>query len=239
MAFESRSGCPIHYSFSEIQEMEDFVYAVSVRDERWSSEEQAARLCRKLDLEPHHIARTRQIHSTRVHVVRSGDSGHGGEVGEGDGMILAEPGLIGAVLTADCLSVALACIESRQVALFHAGWRGTLKRIVAEGVDRFIAETGGSPEGLTALLGPAMRSCCYQVGEEVFRAFRESGHDLTEARHEDRLDLIALNRRQLEARGVSRILDSQVCTGCGTHPFYSWRRDRTEERTWVICGFRS
>lgn len=106
----------------------------------------------------------KQVHSSVVRRVGRGDSA---KTLRGDGMMTDEPGVLLAIQTADCIPVLLADTKKRAVAAFHAGWRGTLKRIVEGGVGRMRAEFGSRPEDLVAAIGPGIALCCYAVGEEV------------------------------------------------------------------------
>ena len=90
---------------------------------------------------------------------------------KGDGLMTAEPGLLLGVQTADCIPVLVADRKRRVVAAFHAGWRGTVKRIVENGIGRMRLEFGSRPEDLTAAIGPGAAACCYSVGDEVLLAF--------------------------------------------------------------------
>ncbi len=149
-----------------------------------------------------------------------------------DGLFTNEPGLLIAVLTADCIPVLVADRRRRVVAAFHAGWRGTLKRIVEAGVGRMRLEFGSQPEDLVAAIGPGIGACCYSVGDEVLSEF-ESQFDYAQALFREvfssdpvrikypllflnqrapghsapnsslHLDLVEANRRQLCAAGVS------------------------------------
>ncbi len=89
-----------------------------------------------------------------------------------DGHITAEPGLLLAVQTADCIPVLVADRRQRIVAAFHAGWRGTVKRIVESGVGRMRLDYGSRPADLIAAIGPGASACCYSVGEEVLSRIR-------------------------------------------------------------------
>jgi polyphenol oxidase len=89
----------------------------------------------------------------------------------GDGLITAEPGLLVAIQTADCIPVLVADRKRRVVAALHAGWRGTVKRIVEMGVGRMRLEFGSRPDDLIAAIGPGIGACCYGVGEEVLSEF--------------------------------------------------------------------
>jgi|HubBroStandDraft_2_1064218.scaffolds.fasta_scaffold66253_2 YfiH family protein len=88
-----------------------------------------------------------------------------------DGHFTTDPGLLLAVQTADCVPVLVADRRLKAVGAFHAGWRGTVKRIVETGVGRMRIELGSRPEDLVAAIGPAISQCCYAVGEEVLSEF--------------------------------------------------------------------
>jgi YfiH family protein len=90
---------------------------------------------------------------------------------KGDGLMTDQPGLLLAVQTADCIPVLVADRKRRAVAAFHAGWRGTVQRIVESGVGRMRLEFGSRPEDLAAAIGPGIGACCYAVGEEVLSSF--------------------------------------------------------------------
>ncbi|MGA8043876.1 MAG: peptidoglycan editing factor PgeF [Terracidiphilus sp.] len=112
----------------------------------------------------------RQVHSNVV--VRAGAADAERSVPrKGDGLMTDEPGLLLAVQTADCIPVLVADTKRRVVAAFHAGWRGTVKRIVETGVGRMRLEFGCRPEDLVAAIGPGIGACCYAVGDEVLSVF--------------------------------------------------------------------
>ena len=112
----------------------------------------------------------RQIHSNLVVVAGKKDVGRE-RPWKGDGVITADPGLLLAVQTADCIPVLVADRKRRVVGAFHAGWRGTVKRIVEMGVGRMRQEYGSQPGDLIAAIGPGIGACCYAVGEEVLSEF--------------------------------------------------------------------
>jgi YfiH family protein len=115
----------------------------------------------------------RQIHSSLIRRVQAKDV-KGYEmpaVLKGDGLMTDEPGVLLGIQTADCIPVLVADRKQRAVAAFHAGWRGTLARIVENGVGRMRLEFGSRPEDLIASIGPGIGQCCYAVGEEVQQQF--------------------------------------------------------------------
>jgi polyphenol oxidase len=109
----------------------------------------------------------RQIHSDVIHCVDSVPD----EPLAGDGLITSAPGLPLAIQTADCLPVILADAKLRAVGVFHAGWRGTVQRIVEKGVGEMVRCFGSSPRDLKAAIGPGIQGCCYEVGAEVRTKF--------------------------------------------------------------------
>jgi len=105
----------------------------------------------------------RQVHSDLIHVV----NGASADPIVGDGLITDTPGLVLAVQTADCLPVMLVDSKRKAVGMFHAGWRGTLRRIVEKGVGEMRRNFGCEPKDLQAAIGPGIRQCCFEVGPEV------------------------------------------------------------------------
>src|SRR5580704_9461092 len=95
----------------------------------------------------------KQIHSSILQVVSKADAGEEARH-EADGMMTNERGILLGIQTADCIPVLIADRRQRAVAAFHAGWRGTLARIVENGVGRMRLEFGSRPEDLIASIGP-------------------------------------------------------------------------------------
>jgi purine-nucleoside/S-methyl-5'-thioadenosine phosphorylase / adenosine deaminase len=109
----------------------------------------------------------RQIHSDLIHRLDGIPDQHLA----GDGLVSDTPGFALAILTADCLPIILVDRKRRAVGAFHAGWRGTVKRIVEKGVGEMRKHFGSDPRSLVAAIGPGVQGCCYEVGEEVRSKF--------------------------------------------------------------------
>jgi hypothetical protein len=112
----------------------------------------------------------RQIHSTLLRAAGSEDADRE-TPWRGDALMTDEPGLLLGIQTADCIPVLVADRKRHVVAVFHAGWRGTVERIVEKGVGSMRLAYGCRPEDLIAAIGPGIGQCCYAVGEEVISAF--------------------------------------------------------------------
>jgi hypothetical protein len=121
----------------------------------------------------------RQIHSGLVRAVDTGggaiegrlETADGRAVMRGDGMMTDVRGVMLGVQVADCVPVLVADVRRRAVAAFHAGWRGTLRRIVERGIGTMRLRYGSRPGDLIAAVGPSIGACCYSVGEEVGSEF--------------------------------------------------------------------
>lgn len=150
------------------------------------------------------------------------------------------------VQTADCVPLLLWGATRNAVAAIHAGWRGTLARVVTRAVASLESRYGVVPEEVHAAIGPAIRVCCFEVGDEVVAAFEKSGRDRDAIsrpgpRGRRHLDLVADNRTQLTDAGVpaSQIYDSGGCSHCEPERFYSYRREGAGVgRTMGVIGVR-
>jgi polyphenol oxidase len=110
----------------------------------------------------------KQIHSNLTRRVTRADADR---VMRADGLMTDDPEVMLGIQTADCVPVLVRDKRTHAVAAFHAGWRGTLKRIVEGGIGKMRLEFGSRPEDLEAAIGPAIGACCYAVGEEVRSEF--------------------------------------------------------------------
>lgn len=116
---------------------------------------------------PYPLITLRQVHSDVIHCTTESSR----QELAGDGLITREPGILLAIQTADCLPVILADPKLRAVGVFHAGWRGTVKRIVEKGVGEMRHSFGTRPQDIQAAIGPGVHKCCYAVGPEVRTEF--------------------------------------------------------------------
>jgi len=118
---------------------------------------------------PWPLVTLRQLHSDIIQVVSQFPAP---PPAAGDGLVTRLPGILLAVQTADCLPVIMADEKHKAVGIFHAGWRGTVKRIVEKGTGVMRREYGSDPATLQAAIGPGIHQCCYLVGDEVRQEFQ-------------------------------------------------------------------
>ena len=177
-----------------------------------------------------------QVHSGHAVVIEGHDIGRGARGREdaipgADGMVTDVPGAVLLILTADCLPVLLFDPQGR-VGAFHAGWRGALAGIARNTVGLMVGRWGSKPPDLIAVLGPAIRRCCFEVGPEVAGRFSMASRACerqTVIPREGRIfvDLPAFVKNELIRVGLAEenIIDVGLCTSCLSDLFYSYRRD--------------
>mgnify|MGYP003773041827 FL=1 len=164
-----------------------------------------------------------QVHGRRVVLATRRSYQAQTKIPQADAVVTQEVGVPIAVRTADCLPIFFCDTRHHVIAVVHAGWRSTRKRIAEATLQLMREKFGTRAKDLKVVFGPALRSCCYEVGKEFLRYFPQ------EVSHRNgRLffDLVAANKRQLIALGVrpSGIVDRRKCTFC--QPGYaSYRRD--------------
>jgi purine-nucleoside/S-methyl-5'-thioadenosine phosphorylase / adenosine deaminase len=202
------------------------------QDSRVAVERNRAAFLKKLGAttgnSPWPMVALRQIHSDLIHYVDKVPA----EPLVGDGLITATPHLLLAIQTADCIPVMLVDTKHRAIGVFHAGWRGTVKRIVEKGVGEMCRWYGTKPRDIKAAIGPGIHNCCYTVGPEVRSEFESQFAYADKLFHEVKesdpvrekypllfltarapghselpvnlfLDLVEANRRQLIDAGVA------------------------------------
>jgi YfiH family protein len=175
----------------------------------------------------------RQVHGDRVVVVAE----PGGGAGEpADAAVTDRPGCALAILTADCAPVALVAPEG-VVAAVHAGWRGVAAGVVERTVQT-MRDRGASE--VLALLGPCIRSECYEFGaSDLEHVAQRLGAEVraVAANGAPALDLPAAVRTALAHAGVREVDDVGACTGCS--PGYFSHRTRRELQRQAMVVWRS
>jgi len=174
---------------------------------------------------PSEPAWVKQVHGTAVI-----EAARAAPDAEADGVVAHHTGMVCAVMTADCLPVLLTDRAGKSVGIAHAGWRGLAGGIV----ENVVLAMDEPPRDLIAYVGPGIGARCYEVGEDVRKAFvdrdpaaarsfapRQNGKYL--------VDLYGLARQRLAAAGVAEVHGGEFCTA-SEERFFSFRRDRTTGR---------
>jgi len=144
-----------------------------------------------------------------------------------DAGISQTPGVVCAVLTADCLPVFLCRKDGSAVGVVHAGWRGLLGGVIESSIEALNTNKGE----ILAHLGPGISQNAFEVGGEVREAFVDSNPDFESAfiQHNNKfkLDLYDAARTVLVAQGINSISGGDRCTYSEKNQYFSYRRDGT------------
>jgi YfiH family protein len=185
--------------------------------------------CEALSIPPQDLVCLEQIHGANIVLAGSEMKGRGSlnrvdAVPRADGIISRERGIPLGVLTADCASVFFFDPRRQTVGMAHIGWRGAMAGLAEKMVAAFHNNFVSRPRDLHVALGPMIRPCCYEVGEEVASCFPGSA---SKRKGRIFLDLPGVIRAALVTSGVPKthIEDSGFCTACQTDLFYSYRRE--------------
>lgn len=182
-------------------------------------------------LELEQLVAANQVHGTNVRKVDRQLAGSGAfsfesALADTDALITEVPGIVLSIFTADCLPVFLYDPDTPAVAIIHAGWRGTLGRIVERTLEMMVDEYQTTPGRVRAAIGPAICSKCFQVNRDLADRFTKvdpiavSGNSVGYY-----VDLSGFNARLLVKAGVApeNIDLSGACTCCQPEKFFSYR----------------
>lgn len=166
----------------------------------------------------------RQVHEDTILIVSDNMSSWKNQP-DADACITNKKNVPLAIRTADCVPVFIYDAAKHVIGLAHAGWKGTHLGIAQKTIRMMQDIYHCQWHDLWVYLGPAIRTCCYQVSHE-FKAY----FPLDIIDHEDgsiHVDIIAANRRQIQLLGLNpvQIVDSGICTCCEEN-YFSYRRDK-------------
>jgi hypothetical protein len=151
-----------------------------------------------------------------------------------DALWSSQRGVALGIKVADCLPVAMLDQGNDITANIHSGWRGAAQNIVGETLDVIERASAFSARDAEAWLGPSIRVCCFEVGEEVAERFDPRFVDLSHAK--PHVDLAAYTTDVLRKRGIECVHDSQLCTRCDGSIFHSFRRDGSGGRNLAVLA---
>ena len=186
--------------------------------------ENRRRACEAVGADVDRLAMNRQVHGASVHRAEAGKRGE-----PGDGLWTDEPGLPMLAVVADCLPVALARVRdgAPALAVLHVGRLGLLEGIL----DKAVAIVGNA----SAVIGPGIGPCCYEVGAEIAEPYRERfGEKVLQGRN---LDLWTAAETALREAGVTSVERLDVCTACNSDHFFSHRREQGVTGRQGVIGY--
>jgi len=196
--------------------------------------------CKISDMGSKYLYSARQTHGKNVIYVTEETIHEDGNIDrDADGLMTDRKGLAVMVMGADCSLMVAADVRSRAVCAVHAGWKGTLNGMLGTALKKLSGKFGSAGTDINIFMGPAIRQCCYEIGDELAVRFRSrfgSGDHLVKRNGSWYLDLAALNRRQALGFGIpdKNIYDTGICTCCDSR-YYSYRREGVTGRHAAIA----
>ena len=174
-----------------------------------------------LKSDPQQSAQGIQVHGNTIQIVD-----HPGTFESADALITTQKNIPLVIKTADCAPVILFEPEQRVVAAVHAGWQSVVKGILENTIRIMTENFNCKPEIIKCAIGPSIRSCCYEVKNDVSRRFPDDV--ILWENNKSYLDIPKAIQVRLVDQGIQieNIDDSQLCTACNEKLFFSHRRDK-------------
>lgn len=173
----------------------------------------------EMSITPENLCMPHQTHSD--HVLWTDQAGRPEDT---DAVITQKSGLWLCVRTADCIPILLYDDYTHTTAAVHAGWRGTVERIVCKTIEAMRSD----PAHLHAIIGPGISVDAFEVGDEVYEQFLNAGFPMSlvsDRREKWHIDLWASNEWLLHEMGVKDVHVTGLCTYNLSDKFYSARHD--------------
>ncbi|MFH1062556.1 MAG: peptidoglycan editing factor PgeF [Candidatus Omnitrophota bacterium] len=168
-----------------------------------------------------------QVHKANILKVEQKDKGRGAfsfaqGIPQTDALITNAKGIALCLLSADCLPIIFYEANGRAIGIAHAGWRGIHAGIIEKTILAMANEFAINREDIKAFFGPAIGSCCYEVGPEFLDIFPEN---ISARNNKTYLDIKSLARIKCLSSGIFQdsINDVSICTKCSNDTFFSYR----------------
>ena len=205
------------------------------KDSRENVKINFGRICASLGIDTDSLVFSNQVHESSLRVVDESDKGKGflreSDIKAVDGLLTNKPGITLVTFYADCVPVFFYEPEKRVIALVHSGWRSTYKNIAGETVRKMVSTFCCSPQKMVVAIGPSIGSCCFEVGNDIYRMFAERYYDskfyTASVMDKWKVNLQAIIRNELLSEGLNggNIYNSDICTKCRKDLFFSHRGD--------------
>ena len=184
-----------------------------------------------LGIDVHSLARSYQCHSDQILIADQAIYAQ-----DFDAIISNTQGVFCGVGIADCCPILLADPVNKVSAAIHAGWKGTVKEIVAKTVQKMVDEFQTNPAEILAYIGPCISQAYFEVGDEVAIQFQEEVKIYLNGKYH--VDLKRSNAMQLQSLGVNQIEISPYCTIKNNDLFFSFRKENGQTgRMLAVIGF--
>ncbi|RUM71165.1 MAG: peptidoglycan editing factor PgeF [Sulfurovum sp.] len=180
-----------------------------------------------------HFIVANQTHSANVEIITKQEEAQGwadveSAIKNCDALITNQKNIMLTILTADCVPILLFDKKQNVIAVVHAGWKGTEKRIVSKTVEKMREVFDSNPKDILASIAPAIGRCCYEVDWNVAKYFKNIENAYDNRDEKQMLDLPYINKVQLLQVGLDEhhIELSNICTACEVEKYFSYRKEK-------------
>ncbi len=213
--------------------------AYHVGDNRLDIYQNRVRLLQALSLDKRlYINACNQIHGTDILIIEGNERSFSSK--NADGIVTNKKNTPIMVMGADCNLIIITDIKKKAIGSIHAGWKGTLNKILVNALEIFKAKYGSKEKDILVYFGPSIRGCCYLVNElflkKFISKFGDGDYYIISENNEIFLDLTKVNIIQALKLGIAQenIIDSGKCTYCD-EDFFSYRRNKKTGRQAAIA----
>ena len=213
-------------------------------------------LCDAIGVDYINLVKTNQTHTDNVKIVnnkilKNAPDFNLDEYKETDGLITNKQNIVLSATNADCILLLFFDLVKKVIANVHSGWRGTLKRISVEAVEKMVKEFGCREQDIICCMCPSIRKCHFEVDKDVKDMFEQEYkntkginlEEIIEEKIKDKkwnIDTILINRIILKNAGLKEenIIDSGLCSVCHSDKIHSYRAEKEGYglNTALICG---
>lgn len=194
-------------------------------------------ICRSLKLDENKIYRPKQMHTNIVKKVEDEEAGIFTEDFQNlDGLVTNKKDKVLSLTSADCISLIFYDSVKNVIGDIHSGWRGTYQEIAREAIKMLKEEYGCKPCDLICCIGPSIKKCCFEVGQDVrdmfYEKFKYTGRidEIILSSNKPGkyyIDTVLINRIMLGEEGLKseNIVESDICTKCNHDKIHSYRAE--------------
>lgn len=190
------------------------------------------KICKELNLDKSKFIIAEQDHTKNIAIVNNESE----NLENIDGLITNKKEFVLASKSADCTSLLMYDPVKNVVASIHSGWRGTIKKIAVETVEKMVETYDSNPSDIICCICPSIRECHFEVDEDVKELFSKTfnyngiikiGRKVGE-KQKYNIDTTKINTQLLKACGLKEenIIDCGLCTVCNNDKFHSYRADK-------------
>ena len=194
--------------------------AFHVGDSAQNAQENLQKILKNHQKNFKHLAYLNQIHSDKILYAKNS-----GLLGDGDGILITQKGIVGLIMVADCNPILLFDKKNKILLMLHAGRAGVEQEIILKGFFKMQREFRSQAKDIFAYIGPSIKKCCYEVGDEVFSENLKNGKILKNEK--TYLDLTKILKEQFMLLKIATFFDD-TCTCCDSE-YFSYRREK-------LCG---